>query len=34
MEQYIDRVKFLMSEERKQRHNPETILSEAAVTKE
>ena len=29
----IYRVKFLMSEERKQWHNPETILNEAGVTK-
>ena len=33
MEHYIDRVKFLMSEERKQQHNPETILNEAGVMK-
>ena len=33
MEHHIDRVKFLMSEERKQQHNPETILNEAGVTK-
>jgi ubiquinone/menaquinone biosynthesis C-methylase UbiE len=32
MEHNIDRVKFLMSEERKQQHNPETILNEAGVT--
>jgi ubiquinone/menaquinone biosynthesis C-methylase UbiE len=34
MEHHIDRVKFLMSEERKEWHNPETILKEAGVTKE
>ena len=33
MEHHIDRVKFLMSEERKRQHNPETILNEAGVTK-
>ncbi len=33
MEHHIDRVKFLMSEERKQQHNPDTILKEAGVTK-
>jgi ubiquinone/menaquinone biosynthesis C-methylase UbiE len=32
-EHHIDRVKFLMSQERKQQHNPETILNEAGVTK-
>jgi ubiquinone/menaquinone biosynthesis C-methylase UbiE len=31
VDQHIDRVKFLMSEERKQQHNPETILKEAEV---
>ncbi len=31
MEHHIDRVKFLMSEERKQQHNPETILKEAEI---
>ena len=30
---HIDRVKFLMSQERKQQHNPETILNEAGATK-
>jgi ubiquinone/menaquinone biosynthesis C-methylase UbiE len=33
MEHPIDRVKFLMSEERKQWHNPQTILNEAGVTR-
>ncbi len=33
MEHHIDRVKFLMSEERKQWHNPETILKEAGITR-
>ena len=33
MEHHIDRVKFLMSKERKQQHDPETILNEAGVTK-
>jgi ubiquinone/menaquinone biosynthesis C-methylase UbiE len=33
MEHHIDRVKFLMSEERKQWHNPETILNEAGITR-
>ena len=33
MEYHIDRVKFLMSEERKQWHNPETILKETGITK-
>ncbi len=33
MEDHIDRVKFLMSEERKKQHNPETILKEAGITK-
>jgi ubiquinone/menaquinone biosynthesis C-methylase UbiE len=33
MEHHIDRVKFLMSEERRQQHNPETILNEAGITK-
>jgi len=33
MEHHLDRVKFLMSEERKQWHNPETILNEIAITK-
>ncbi len=33
MEHNIDRVKFLMSEERKQWHNPETILNEAGITR-
>ncbi len=33
MEHHIDRVKFLMSEERKQWHNPQTILTEAGITK-
>jgi ubiquinone/menaquinone biosynthesis C-methylase UbiE len=31
MEHHVDRVKFLMSEERKQWHNPETILKAAGV---
>ena len=30
---HSDRVKFLMSEERKQQHNPQTILNQAGVTK-
>jgi ubiquinone/menaquinone biosynthesis C-methylase UbiE len=33
MENHIDRVKFLMSEERKQQHDPKIILIEAGVTK-
>ena len=33
MEHHSDRVKFLMSEERKQWHNPETILNMAGVTR-
>jgi ubiquinone/menaquinone biosynthesis C-methylase UbiE len=33
MEHHSDRVKFLMSEERKQQHNPQTILDEAGVKK-
>ena len=33
MDHHIDRVKFLMSEERKQQHDPQTILKEAGVTK-
>jgi ubiquinone/menaquinone biosynthesis C-methylase UbiE len=33
MEHHIDRVKFLMSEERKQQHNPEAVLMEAGVEK-
>jgi ubiquinone/menaquinone biosynthesis C-methylase UbiE len=33
MEHHIDRVKFLMSEERKQQHDPQTILNEAGVKK-
>ena len=33
IDHHIDRVKFLMSEERKQQHNPQTILNEAGVTK-
>ena len=33
MKHHIDRVKFLMSEERKQWHNPETILNAAGVTR-
>jgi ubiquinone/menaquinone biosynthesis C-methylase UbiE len=32
LEHKIDRVKFLMSEERKEQHNPETVLIEAGVT--
>ncbi len=32
MEHHIDRVKFLMSEERKQWHSPETILKEIMIT--
>jgi ubiquinone/menaquinone biosynthesis C-methylase UbiE len=31
MEDYSDRVKFFMSEERKQWHNPETILKNVGV---
>ncbi len=31
MEHHADHVKFLMSEERKQQHNPETILKEAEI---
>jgi ubiquinone/menaquinone biosynthesis C-methylase UbiE len=30
---HVDRVKFLMSEERKQQHNPQTILNEAGLKK-
>jgi hypothetical protein len=30
---HVDRVKFLMSEERKQWHNPQTILNEAGLKK-
>jgi ubiquinone/menaquinone biosynthesis C-methylase UbiE len=33
MDNHIDRVKFLMSNERRQQHNPENILNEAGVTK-
>ena len=33
MEDYSDRVKFFMSEERKQWHNPETILKNVGVIK-
>ena len=33
MENHLDRAKFLMSEERKQWHNPETILKFAAAKK-
>jgi ubiquinone/menaquinone biosynthesis C-methylase UbiE len=33
MENHLDRVKFLMSEERKQWHNPEIILKFAGATK-
>ena len=33
MEDYSDRVKFFMSEERKQWHNPETILKNVGVVK-
>jgi ubiquinone/menaquinone biosynthesis C-methylase UbiE len=33
MEHYIDRVKFLMSEERKQWHSPETVLKEIRIRK-
>ena len=33
MENHIDRVKFLMLEERKQQHDPQIILIEAGVTK-
>jgi ubiquinone/menaquinone biosynthesis C-methylase UbiE len=33
MDHHIDSVKFLLSEERKQQHDPETILNEAGVTK-
>jgi ubiquinone/menaquinone biosynthesis C-methylase UbiE len=33
MEHHIDRVKFLMSEERKQQHNSQTILNEAGLKK-
>jgi tRNA A58 N-methylase Trm61 len=32
-EHHIDCVKFLMSQERKQQHNPEIILNETGVTK-
>jgi ubiquinone/menaquinone biosynthesis C-methylase UbiE len=31
MEHHIDRVKFLMSKERKQQHNPQTVLKAAGV---
>jgi ubiquinone/menaquinone biosynthesis C-methylase UbiE len=31
MEHHVDHVKFLMSQERKLQHNPETILKEAGV---
>ena len=33
IDHHIDRVKFLMSEERKQQHNPQSILNEAGATK-
>ena len=33
MEDHSDRVKFFMSEERKQWHNPETILKNVGVVK-
>lgn len=33
IDHHIDRVKFLMSQERMQWHNPQTILEEAGVTK-
>jgi ubiquinone/menaquinone biosynthesis C-methylase UbiE len=33
MENHIDRVKFLMSKERKQQHDPDSILNEAGVAK-
>jgi|SRR5665647_2369538 len=33
IDHYIDRVKFLMSKERKQQHNPQTILNEVGATK-
>lgn len=33
IDHHVDRVKFLMSQERKQWHNPETILNEAGATK-
>jgi ubiquinone/menaquinone biosynthesis C-methylase UbiE len=33
IDHHIDRVKFLMSQERKQQHNPQTILNEAGTTK-
>lgn len=33
MEPHTDRVKFLMSEERKHQHDPVTILKEAGATK-
>jgi ubiquinone/menaquinone biosynthesis C-methylase UbiE len=33
IDHHIDRVKFLMSEERKQQHNPQTILNKAGATK-
>ena len=33
MDNHIDRVKFLMSNERKLQHNPENILNEAGVAK-
>jgi ubiquinone/menaquinone biosynthesis C-methylase UbiE len=32
MEHHLDRVKFLMSEERKQQHDPHKVLNEARVT--
>jgi ubiquinone/menaquinone biosynthesis C-methylase UbiE len=33
IDHHIDRVKFLMSEERKQQHNPQSILNKAGATK-
>jgi hypothetical protein len=33
IDHHIDRVKFLMSKERKHQHNPETILNEAGAKK-
>jgi ubiquinone/menaquinone biosynthesis C-methylase UbiE len=33
MEHHVDRVKFLMSEERTQWHNPKSILNEAGITR-
>jgi predicted methyltransferase len=33
MEHHIDRVKFLMSKEREQQHDPQTVLNEAGVKK-